>query len=264
MQKQNMKILLKQVMSKPIAHRGLHDINKGIIENSASAFKEAIKYGYAIECDLQLTKDNRAVVFHDETLERVTEKTGKICDFNLSEIRKIKLKNSTKPDKIQSFEHFLRQINKKVAIAVELKPQSDEGRDDLLAKVAVKALQDYKGPIAFISFVPRILQAVKKYGFDGPTGIIVERFVSETAQKHISPFKRFILRHMLHYPKTKFDFVDIDREAFDLPAYHFFRALGFPTAAWTIKNQEQANEALKHCDQIAFEGFIPKESAQNE
>jgi hypothetical protein len=37
-----------------------------------------------------------------------------------------------------------------------------------------------------------------------------------------------------------------------------FRALGFPTATWTIKSQQEADIALKSCDQITFEGFIPK------
>jgi hypothetical protein len=152
---------------------------------------------------------------------------------------------------------MLNQISARQAIALELKPQTG-GRNKKFAKLVVDQLKDYKGPIAMISFIPEILIAVKKYGFKGPTGIIVERFTHEKAQELLSTKQRFFLRHLLHYPKTRFDFVDVDHNALDLPAVKFFRALGFPTAAWTIKSQAEADEALKWCDQIAFEGFIPK------
>lgn len=254
---------MKQIIQKPIAHRGLHNIEKGVIENSSSAFEAAIKADFAIECDLQLTKDNKLVVFHDETLERVTNEKGKICELNQEKIINITLKNSSNGDKIQTFRQFLDQVSNRQAIALELKPQTG-GRNKEFAKIVVKELEDYKGPIAIISFVPEILIAVKKCGFKGPTGIIVERFIHEKAQELLSRKQRFILRHLLHYPKTRFDFVDADHNALDLPAVKLFRALGFPIAAWTIKSQVEADEALKWCDQIAFEGFTPKKKSQNE
>ena len=53
-----------------IAHRGLH--NKIYPENSLGAFKNAIKKGYSIECDIHVTKDKKVVVFHDNNLKRMT------------------------------------------------------------------------------------------------------------------------------------------------------------------------------------------------
>ena len=47
----------KGIFNCPIAHRGLHDRTAGVIENSRSAFEAAIEAGYAIECDIQLTRD---------------------------------------------------------------------------------------------------------------------------------------------------------------------------------------------------------------
>ena len=69
------------IVKTPIAHRGLHDDNKP--ENSLSAFKNAIKHGYAIEIDLQMTKDNKIVVFHDDTLDLMTTGNGKVSDKTL-------------------------------------------------------------------------------------------------------------------------------------------------------------------------------------
>ncbi len=66
------------LVARPIAHRGLHAKSKGIIENTASAFEAAILGGYSIECDVQLTADGEAIVFHDDDLERVTEAKGPV------------------------------------------------------------------------------------------------------------------------------------------------------------------------------------------
>ena len=57
--------------ARPIAHRGLHDRDGGIIENTLSAAEAAITHGFAIECDVQDTADGEALVFHDKTLDRL-------------------------------------------------------------------------------------------------------------------------------------------------------------------------------------------------
>lgn len=249
--------MLKEVLEKPVAHRGLHNRDAGVIENSPTAFRLAAEQGYAIECDLQLSGDDVPMVIHDGTLDRVTGQKGEIHKLSAGQIGQIKLQGSATADTTLRFHELLKLVNGRVALAVELKPQTD-GRNAELAETAVDVLKTYQGPIAFISFSPELLTLARKYGFKGPTGIIVERFVSEMAQNHLTPWQRFLMRHMLHYPKTRFDFVDCDHKALDLPAVRLFRRMGFPLAAWTIKSQVEADAALKQCDQIAFEGFIPK------
>ena len=56
---------------KMVAHRGLHDDNNKIPENSISAFREAIKKGFAIEFDVHILKDDTLVVIHDDDLKRI-------------------------------------------------------------------------------------------------------------------------------------------------------------------------------------------------
>ena len=46
----------------PVAHRGYHDQNKQVWENTLSAFQRAIDAGFAIECDIQLSSDRKSVV----------------------------------------------------------------------------------------------------------------------------------------------------------------------------------------------------------
>ena len=66
------------LVERPIAHRGLHDAAKGVIENTLRAAEAAIAGGFAIECDIQLSSDGEAIVFHDETLDRLTDASGPV------------------------------------------------------------------------------------------------------------------------------------------------------------------------------------------
>ena len=65
---------LSWLTSTPVAHRGLHGLEDGVVENLPKAFQAAIDSQYAIECDLQLSADGEAMVFHDATLDRLTHR----------------------------------------------------------------------------------------------------------------------------------------------------------------------------------------------
>ena len=82
---------------RPIAHRGLHDSANGVIENTLRAAEAAIAGGFAIECDIQLSLDGEAIVFHDETLDRLTDATGPPSALSETEIAKIRIKGSSEP-----------------------------------------------------------------------------------------------------------------------------------------------------------------------
>ena len=64
------------LIARPIAHRGLHDAAAGRIENTAGAALAAIDGNYAIECDVQISADGEAMVFHDDDLDRLTDGHG--------------------------------------------------------------------------------------------------------------------------------------------------------------------------------------------
>lgn len=248
---------LRNVLEKPVAHRGLHDLQFNAPENSPAAFRRAVEHDLAIECDIQLSADGVPMVIHDASVDRTTTATGKVSEMQSDAIAALPLSDGNGTDTTLRFNELLDLVDGKVAIAVEMKPQANAQRDQEMAQKSVAMLADYKGPLAFISFSPKLLQYAKKAGFTGPTGIIIERFVSDEAKKHLTDWQRFSMRHLLHYPFTRFDFVDCDYKALDLPAVRLFRALGFPVAAWTLTSETDAQEALKHCDQIAFEGYIP-------
>lgn len=67
-----------------VAHRGLFD-NDAVPENSLPAFEKAAAMGFGIETDVQASKDGVLMIFHDDTLDRMTGVHGKLCDFSFEE-----------------------------------------------------------------------------------------------------------------------------------------------------------------------------------
>jgi len=246
----------RPVFDRPVAHRGLHDRAHGVIENSASAFAAAIAGNYAIECDLQLTSDGVAVVFHDDDVTRLTGKTGWVRDFTAAEFTTTPLLGSAAGDCPQTVDQFLTQIGGRALLQIELKKQ--EGADTArLAKAASAALRAYEGPITVESFDPNLLVAIRREGYAGPLGIITYGYDIPDWDEKLNDTERFVLRNLLHAPWSRFTFISCYQKSLDLPAVRFFRALGVPVTAWTIRNAEEARAVKGHADQLVFEGFDP-------
>ncbi len=242
---------------RPVAHRGLHDRANGVIENSASAFAAAIAGDFAIECDLQLTSDGHAVVFHDEKLERLTGETGLVSDRSLAEMTSLKLLDSAAGDRPQTLDAFLDQIAGRALLQIELKHQPSAEATRRLAEVAAEALARYTGPVTVESFDPKLITLIREFGFTGPRGIITYDYEGEDYPPGITEEERYTLRHLLHWHETQFDFISCSKDALTLPAITFWRALGKPVTAWTIRSRVEAEAARPYIDQIVFEGFNP-------
>jgi glycerophosphoryl diester phosphodiesterase len=248
----------KGIFSQPIAHRGLHDRERGIIENSRSAFEAAIAAGFAIECDVQLTRDGVPVIFHDDDMQRLLGLPGDIREASSDLVLKTRLLGSSAGDCPQTFGQLLEQVAGRTLLQVELKHQKT-GKTKPLANVAIDHASRYHGPICFESFDPWLLVAAREAGFKGELGIITERYEgSGPDYEGLKPTDRIALRHLLHWPLSRFDFLSVDKDALSLPAVRLFRALGKPVTSWTIRSAEQASAALANADQIVFEGFLPQ------
>lgn len=242
----------------PIAHRGLHDISRGVIENSASAFEAAIAGGYAIECDVQLSSDGVPYIFHDDDLDRLVGRPGRSDEISMAEVGALPLLGSSTGDRPQTFAQFLDQVAGRTLLQIELKRQYSPAKTEALAKAVATALAAYRGPNVIESFDPHLLVAMRKHGYAGKLGIITYSWKIPEWDDDIPASRKFVLRHLLHWPVTRFDFISCHDIALDLPAVRFFHALGMPVATWTIKSQAQAEKALTRADQLVFEGFVPR------
>src|SRR3974390_3469690 len=114
------------VTPRQIGHRGLHDAAAGVIENTASAFSAAIARGYGIECDLQISADGEAMVYHDEALDRLTASNGRLAEMRAVEIRQACFKESA--DRITTLGELCDLVAEHAALVIELKSHFDGDR----------------------------------------------------------------------------------------------------------------------------------------
>ncbi len=143
---------IKFLTKKPIAHRGLHD--DGIAENSLVAFSRAIDAGYPIELDVQLTSDNRLVVFHDWTLNRMTGYKGNVSKTRYEDIKKLTL--NTSKQRILLLEEVLTLVNGVVPIIIEIKSKSYFNYN--ICKDVFAGVEKYDGEYAISSFNPFVVK----------------------------------------------------------------------------------------------------------
>lgn len=142
---------LRWLFTVPVAHRGYHA--PGIPENSIAAFHEAIQNGFTIELDVHATSDDVLVVFHDDTLSRMTGCDKKISDCSFSEIRNLALQRTD--ERIPSFSDVLDFIHGQVGLLVEIKPHPDVG---MVEELLCRDLDRYSGTFAVVSFDPWTLR----------------------------------------------------------------------------------------------------------
>src|SRR5262249_61422417 len=86
---------LDWLIARPVAHRGLHDAQRNIIENTPAAFAAAVASGYGIECDLQVSADGEAMLHHDAVLGRLTEGTARLGSISAAALKQGSFKNTT-------------------------------------------------------------------------------------------------------------------------------------------------------------------------
>jgi glycerophosphoryl diester phosphodiesterase len=241
---------------RPIAHRGQHDKAAGIIENTRSAFARAVANGYDIECDVQITSDGVPVVIHDGETTRLLGRKGYVRDMTAAEITRTPLLGSAAGDCPEPLQALFDLVAGKVLLQVELKQQVGDDTERLAEAVA-RIAAGYAGPLVFESFDPRLLAAMRRHGFKGMLGIISDLYAADDKERDLNAAQRFSMRHLLHWPVSRFDFLSINYKALDLPAVRAFRALGKPVTSWTIRSAADARAALSGADQIVFEGFDP-------
>jgi glycerophosphoryl diester phosphodiesterase len=248
---------MTRLFDRPIAHRGLHDRAKGIIENSSAAFEAAIAHNYAIECDVQLSSDGIPFIFHDDTFERLTNVSGRSDGRPIAEVQTLVLTDSAGSETPQRFTEFLEQVAGRTQLQIELKQQSDAARTTRLASAVVAALRTYQGHYTIESFDPRLVVALRDAGETGPIGIITYDYDEPGWDDHIPWWRKFVLRHLLHWPWTRFDFISCRNLSLYLPVVRFLHARGMEVTSWTITSEQAARAALRASDQIVFEGFLP-------
>lgn len=235
-------------LARPIAHRGLH--GEGRIENTAAAFAAAIDADYGIECDVQASLENEAMVFHDFALDRLTVETGPVAARPAAELIAIPFRDGT--SRMSTLEALFAQVAGRVPLVVEVKSAFD-GQTPLAPRIAALAA-GYAGPLAFKSFDPVQIIALREAGVRQPLGIVAMARLDDAG---LDEARALALGRLDHAELSRPDF--LSWRAAELPAEvpARFRASGLPVMSWTVRDEQTARRIAPFVDQIVFEGFRP-------
>ena len=225
-----------------VAHRGYHDMNKEVWENTLSAFGRAIEAGFAIECDLHYASDAVPVVFHDDDLQRVCNLPAQLRDRTSAELGLLSV-GGTK-DKIPTLKQLLRLCDGKVPLVLELKGR--EGDDEGFAESVIEVLEGYKGHVALMSFDHWLIKDLKELEAPYPIGLTADGNEPETFFKHDEAMQLgldFISYFYGHLPNP---FITAQRQH------------GIPVITWTVRDEAARKHTFANADQMTFEGFDPR------
>lgn len=229
-----------KIDKRPYAHRGFHDQHGAPAENTLSAFKKAKDYGYGIELDVQLTRDEKVVVFHDETLKRMAQDKRKVSELNFDELKSINILGSHIP----TLEETLTLVSGQVPLIVELK---SHGNYRKLCSETAQLLDCYEGDFVIESFDPRIVYWFRKNRPNFRRGILVMNY-----KKYDSIMQGLLINSLLLNVLMRPHFIALAKDVVDKhPSVLLYRYLNGNIVVWTIHE----NDPYKKEDIIIFEYF---------
>ena len=219
------------------AHRGLHDAERGVVENTLPAFEAARDAGFGMELDVQRTRDGRLAVFHDDDLQRMAGDPRRVARCTLEELQALPL-GGVADARVPELEDVLRAVDGRVPLLIELKNGPDNRR--LCAQV-LALLEDYRGAYLVESFNPLIVGWFRVHAPHVIRGQLVGPMRDYVAQ--VNQIGAFFMAGLLGNFVGRPDFVAYDVNALRFFSPHAQRFLYHtPMAAWTV--QDDATAAL--------------------
>lgn len=233
------------------AHRGLHNLDNGVPENSAKSFHEASAAGYGIELDVRLSSDNKVMVFHDDTLKRMCGIDAKVSDYTCDELENIMLLDTG--ETIPSLERALSVISKDTPVIVELKTGK---KHELLCELTAEHLRSAGGTYCIESFDPRIVGWFRR---NAPEFIRGQLSSNMLKSKTYTVPLRIILTNLFFNFIARPHFIAYNHNDISNPFYILItKVFGAISVVWTVRDMETFNRFKKDCDMIIFEGFLPE------
>ncbi|QOZ52765.1 glycerophosphodiester phosphodiesterase [Bradyrhizobium sp. CCBAU 53338] len=238
----------------PVAHRGLHDISRGIVENMPGAVRAAIAGNFAIEVDIQLSADGEAMVHHDHALGRLTEATGPVVAKTAAELRAVTFKDT--PERMMSLSDLCTMVAGRVPLVIEVKSHFDGDRK--LVKRMAEVLTSYQGQAVGMSFDPDQVLALRELLPNRPRGIVAQRSYEDEYWAYLTREQRDSMLYLRHGFRTQPHFVAFKVDHLPAPAPWIARnVFGCALLGWTVRTGEQRTRVGQYADQMIFEGFVP-------
>ena len=231
------------------AHRGLHDAERGIVENTMPAFEAARDSGFGIELDIRFSRDMQVVVFHDDDLQRLAGDPRRVRDLTLEELQAIPL-GGVEEARIPTLKDVLRAVDGRVPLLIELK---NGPLNRQLCEALMDHLKGYDGPFLVESFNPLI---IAWFRFNQPQ-IIRGQLVGpmKIYKPDVDGFSAFFMAGLLCNFVARPDFVAYDVNALRFFSPHFQRfVFHTPMAAWVVRDSQTAALVARRGEMGIFEG----------
>jgi glycerophosphoryl diester phosphodiesterase len=239
----------------PIAHRGLHDVSRGIPENSLPAFWAAARAEYPIELDVRLLRDGEVVVMHDRDLDRVTHASGPVSALDTKALREVALlgvasSGDARLDdaRVPLLRDVLDLIAASTPLLIEIK---NEGEAGTIEPAVAAVLDGYRGAFAIQSFNPATVAWWRDHQPAVARGLLAGDFrhepVDDATRKH--------LQNLESVAACEPDFIGYDIRLLPCDPVTRQRKAGRLVVGWTARSLDEARRAREHCDNVIFEGF---------
>ncbi len=231
------------------AHRGLHTKDKTVPENSMAAFSAAIKAGYGIELDVNITADDKIIVFHDDNLKRVCGVNKTINECTYEELQRLHLHDTD--ETIPLLSDVLKLVDGKEALIVELKLSR---RNKALCEKTAAQLDEYKGTYCIESFDPRIVHWFKKHRPQTVRGQLSAGCKNYRGQPF---YQGLLLSGLFTNIVTRPHFVAYKHEDLKRFKLGLYRLLGGKLFGWTVRDADDEQSLRCYFDAVIFEFFSP-------
>ena len=221
-----------KIPNNKIAHRGMFD-NIKTPENSMASFKKALKHNYSIELDVQLTKDNILVVFHDNNLKRMTGLDKLVEETYYEELKELKLLNTK--EYIPTLDEVLDLVDNKVLLDIEVKGTK---RIKEITNILKDKLSNYFN-FVLKSFDPRIVRNLKK-NIDAEVGYLID-----------TKYKFLYSNIMIKYSKA--DFLSISKKLLKTKKFQKLKNK-YQLLIWTITNKDEIKDEniIYICNELPY------------
>lgn len=241
------------------AHRGLFGKEQNPPENSLPAFVAAARQGYGIELDVQFTRDEKVVAFHDDTLDRMTKGSGFVHDILYDDLTKLRLADSG--ETVPLFEEMLSAVaeeNPQTPLIVEIKSRQEYTKIYLhrLVGAVLAALEWYPGPYCVESFDPRVVGIVRSLAPDVLRGQLADSYHANRGEK-VGRAAAYFTSHLMGNFLGRPDFIAWCPRPYNW-SVRLCRALGAMQVMWTALPEDDSDALQKKNDVVIFQWYRPK------
>lgn len=218
------------------AHRGLH--RPGVPENSMAAFRAALAAGAGIECDLRLSRDGFAMVFHDGDLNRLCGVSVELESLHAAALMQFQLRGTD--ERIPWLGDMLKLVGGQVPLLLELKGRSKSLPIDALCAATAATLHRYRGPVGVMSFDSRVGEWLAEHAPEVRRGLVLDGSDDRwTRQASID--------------RSQAQFLAVSSKAIAAPWLAELRRSGCDVACWTIRTPAERKTATIHADALIWE-----------